>query len=381
MSLSGHLHTMAAGHLLQWLSFGQKTGKLVIRNSSVEKTIFVQKGKIVSSASTDPREYLGQFLMSYGYIDEEELRKAMEVQEQSKILLGKILVIIEAITEADLRRLMKIKAEEEIYDVFLWPDGEFHFYDDQRPAMEFVPLHLDVNGIIMEGSRRVDEWDRIRKVITSSALIPATRKKVKISGLNEAQRKIIDLIDGQRTIEEIVLESRSSTFVVSSTIATLVESGAVETAEGAAPPEAPAVEAVVTPAESFLGSESEIASLLTRAQSGLREGDYEKSLRLLKAAQNLEPDSARVRSALKGAESVILAELKKNGIADQKVPHLVRPLEELSAMNFSPNEGFILSRINGQWDVSSITKVSPMREIDALLIFHKLVKDQIVELK
>ena len=320
---------MAAGHLLQWLSFGQKTGKLVIRNSSVEKTMFVQKGKIVSSASTDPREYLGQFLMSYGYIDEEELRKAMEVQVQSKILLGKILVIIEAISEADLRRLMKIKAEEEIYDVFLWPDGEFHFYDDQRPVMEFVPLHLDVNGIIMEGSRRVDEWDRIRKVITSSALIPATKKKVKISGLNEAQRKIVDLIDGQRTIEEIVLESRSSTFVVSSTIATLVESGAVETAEGAAPPEAPAAEATVTPAESFLGSESEIASLLTRAQSGLREGDYEKSLRLLKAAQNLEPDSARVRSALKGAESVILAELKKNGIADQKVPHLVRPLEDL----------------------------------------------------
>ncbi|HEY0593052.1 MAG TPA: DUF4388 domain-containing protein, partial [Thermoanaerobaculia bacterium] len=116
MSLSGHLHTMAAGHLLQWLSFGQKTGKLVIRNSAVEKTIYVQKGKIASSASTDPREYLGQFLMSYGYIDEEELRKAMEVQEQSKILLGKILVIIEAITENDLRRLMKIKAEEEIYD-------------------------------------------------------------------------------------------------------------------------------------------------------------------------------------------------------------------------------------------------------------------------
>ncbi|HEY0590433.1 MAG TPA: hypothetical protein VGF40_01590, partial [Thermoanaerobaculia bacterium] len=143
-----------------------------------------------------------------------------------------------------------------------------------------------------------------------------------------------------------------------------------------APPEEPAARS-----EEFLGGEGEIASLLTRAQSGLREGDYEKSLRLLKAAQNLEPDSARVRSALKGAESVILAELKKTGIADQKVPHLRRPIEELGSMNFSPNEGFILSRINGQWDVSSIAKISPMREIDALLIFHRLVKDEIVELR
>lgn len=380
MSLSGHLHTMAAGHLLQWLSFGQKTGKLVIRNPAVEKTIYVQKGKIVSSASTDPREYLGQFLMSYGYIDEEELRKAMEVQEQSKILLGKILVIIEAITENDLRRLMKIKAEEEIYDIFLWPDGEFHFYDEQRPAMELVPLNLEVTGIIMEGSRRVDEWERIRTVITSSAVVPIVRKKIKISSLNEAQRKIVELIDGQRTIEQIVLESRSSNFVVSRTIATLVESGAVEIGEAAVPAPAPPEEPAA-PSEEFLGSEAEIASLLTRAQTGLRDGEFEKALRLLKAAQNLEPDSARVRSALKGAEAVILAELKKTGIADQKVPHLRRPIEELGSMNFSPNEGFILSRINGQWDVSSIAKISPMREIDALLIFHRLVKDDIVDLR
>ncbi len=380
MSLSGHLHTMAAGHLLQWLSFEKKTGKLVVRNPAVEKTIYVQKGKIVSSASTDPREYLGQFLMSYGYIGEEELRKAMEVQEQSKILLGKILVIIEAITENDLRRLMKIKAEEEIYDVFLWADGEFHFYDDQRPAMELVPLNLDVTGIIMEGSRRVDEWERIRQVITGASVVPAITKRVKISGLNEAQRKIVDLIDGERTIEEIVLESRSSTFVVSRTIAGLVETGAAEIAARAEPPAEPAEEAPA-PDEDLLGGEAEIASLLSRAQTGLREGDYEKSLRLLKAAQNLEPDSARVRSALKGAESLILAELKKSGIADQKIPHLRRPIEELGAMNFSPNEGFILSRINGQWDLSSIAKISPMREIDALLIFHRLVKDEIVDLR
>ncbi len=372
---------MAVGHLLQWLSFGQKTGKLSVRNAAVEKTIFVQKGKIVSSASTDPREYLGQFLMSYGYIDEEELRKAMEVQEQSKILLGKILVIIEAITENDLRRLMKIKAEEEIYDVFLWPDGEFHFFDDQRPAMEFVPLNLDVNGIIMEGSRRVDEWERIRQVVTSVAAIPAVKKKVKIASLNEAQRKIVDLIDGQRTIEQIVLESRSSNFVVSRTIAALVESGAVEVTGAAEVPPAMMAEEAPAEQEGFLGSEGEIASMLTRAQASLREGDYEKAIRVLKAAQNLEPDSARVRSALKGAEALILAELKKTGIADQKVPHLRRPIDDLGGMNFTPNEGFILSRINGQWDVSSIAKISPMREIDALLIFHRLVKDEIVELR
>ena len=204
MSLSGHLRTMAAGNLFQWLSFSQKTGKLAVSNGEVEKTIFINKGKIVTSASTDPREYLGQFLMSYGYITEDELKKAMEVQQQSRILLGKILVVIEAISEDDLKRLMRRKAEEEIYDVFLWKDGEFAFQDDEKPSMELVPLNLDITGVIMEGSRRMDEWERIRAVVTDSAAIPVrTGGELDLAGFNEAQKKIAELIDGRRSVDRL----------------------------------------------------------------------------------------------------------------------------------------------------------------------------------
>ncbi|HUP65277.1 MAG TPA: DUF4388 domain-containing protein [Thermoanaerobaculia bacterium] len=380
MSLSGHLRTMAAGHLFQWLSFGQKSGRLVVTSALVEKTIYVQKGRIVSSASTDPREYLGQFLMSHGFISEDELKKAMEVQQQSRILLGKILVIIEAISEDDLRRLMKRKAEEEIYDIFLWPDGEFEFEDDDSPAMEMVPLSLDVTGIVMEGSRRVDEWSRIREVVPSLSLVPVASEKIDTTGLSEAQRKIIELIDGQRTGEAIALESRASNFVVSRTLYELATAQRIELEErDTAPAEEEVPEEKET--ETFLSSDAEVASLLSRAQAGLRDGEYDKSLRLLKAAQNLDPEDGKVRASLKGAESVILGELRKEGISDHLVPHLTRSMDDLSSMNFSPNEGFILSRINGQWDIGSIAKISPMREIDAMLIFHKLLRETIIEFR
>jgi len=380
---------MAPGHLFQWLSFSQKTGKLVVRNATVEKTVFVQEGKITTSASTDPREYLGQFLMSHGYITEAELKKAMEVQEQSKILLGKILVIIEAITEDDLKRLMRKKVEEEIYDIFLWPDGEFEFVDAEKPKMDLVPMNVDLTGIVMEGSRRVDEWDRIRKVITSEDLVPVPAGKIPTEKLNEAQKKIVDTIDGQRTIADIILESRSSGFVVSRTVFELVKGKkmTLEERRRSEPVEAEQ-EAVAEPVvaetevveEALVSGDAEVDSLLHRAQAGLRGGEYEKALRLLKAAQNLDPDNAKVRASLKGAEALIVGELKKQGISDHKVPKLKKDLDEISTMNFSPNEGFILSRINGQWDLSSIAKISPMREIDALLIFHKLLDKDIIDL-
>src|SRR5216684_1984418 len=180
MGVSGNLKTMLPGDLLQWLSLGQKTGTLFVSNHGVEKRIFFRRGRVISSASNDPREYLGQFLMSHGYLTEPELAKAMEVQRQSSILLGKILVMIDVISEEDLLRLMRLKAEEEIYDIFLWREGEFHFSDDELPKMEMVPLQVDVTGIIMEGTRRSDEWVRIREIIPNETLVPVIEKPVEL---------------------------------------------------------------------------------------------------------------------------------------------------------------------------------------------------------
>ena len=340
MGVSGKIKSMLPGDLLQWLSLAQKSGTLVVANKEVEKKIFFREGRVISSASNDPREYLGQFLMSHGYLSEEELKKAMEVQHQSGILLGKILVVIGLITEAHLMRLMRLKAEEEIYDVFLWTDGEFHFVDNELPEMEMVPLKIDVTGIIMEGTRRVDEWPRIREAIPNDLLVPVVQKPIEVDQeFGEAQTTIIDAIDGKRTIAEIVLESRSASFIVCSTLYPLVREGFVKLVESGEKAE----EAEPFPiAEPGFSESDEINALLSAAQTALRAKDFEKTQRLLKAAQNLDPNHPKVRATAKGAEAVMLAELRNSGLHDNKVPRVVKPFEEIGNMNFTPNEGFLL---------------------------------------
>jgi len=379
MAVSGNLKTMLPGDLLQWLSLGQKTGTLVITNKAVEKRIFFKQGRVISSASNDPREYLGQFLISHGYLSEAELMKAMEVQQQSGILLGKILVMIDVIGEPDLLRLMRLKAEEEIYDIFLWPDGEFHFIDDELPTMEMIPLQVDVTGIIMEGSRRVDEWSRIREVIPHDVMIPVVARTIDPDNLEEVEKTIINAVDGRRTIAEIELEARASSFVVCSALHMLAREGFIRLIEPGAEKVLMA-ETEEKPAKELTESD-EVDSLLTRAQHALRNKDYEKVQRLLKAAENLDPNQPNVRSAIKGAEAVILADLHGQGVNEAKVPRIAKPVAEITQMNFSPNEGFILSRINGQYDIGSLMKISPIREPDAMLIFYKLWKDGIIALE
>jgi hypothetical protein len=59
-------------------------------------------------------------------------------------------------------------------------------------------------------------------------------------------------------------------------------------------------------------------------------------------------------------------------ISPVAVPHLTKPMEELMSCSFTPNEAFIVSRINGIWDVRSIARISPFPEIEVLRVFQKL---------
>ena len=63
-----------------------------------------------------------------------------------------------------------------------------------------------------------------------------------------------------------------------------------------------------------------------------------------------------------------------------KVPVLRVDYATLTQETFDPQEGFVLSRVNGQWDVKSILKLCPMAEQDALLIFARLLEREVIEL-
>ncbi len=80
------------------------------------------------------------------------------------MLLGKILSTIGAISEQDVHRMLRLKAEESIYDVFSWPEGDFRFLDQQLPTANMVPISIDVTGLVLEGMQRFDEWKRIREI-------------------------------------------------------------------------------------------------------------------------------------------------------------------------------------------------------------------------
>jgi Domain of unknown function (DUF4388) len=367
MGIVGNLRTMQLEELLQWLSQSKKSGTLEIVHGKTEKKIFFKDGLILSSASNKPEEYLGHFLMSHGLINEGQLNRAIELQEKSRMLLGMILVNNGAIAERDLARMLRLKAEESIYDIFSWAEGDFRFLDDVLPESAMVPMRMDVTGIVMEGVQRVDEWRRIRQVIPNEQMIPvAVADLSTVPGLGPGEQRLLSLIDDERTIEEIRQQTHATEYQTCKLVFDQWQLGRLKlvklrggrvTAAEAGPVTAGTIRA---------------EGLIQAGRTFLSQGDFDAALRHLRAARALEPENPDTQENLSEAEKRIREQIERSGVTLASIPQVTATMEQLTSSNLSPQEGFMLTRINGVYDIQSILKITPMPQLDALMLFWKL---------
>ncbi len=83
---------MGIADAIQFIAVGGHTGLLKVTNYKETKKVYFKNGKIIATASENPNEYLGQFLISYGIITEKGLKEAIDAQEKKNMMLGKMLV-------------------------------------------------------------------------------------------------------------------------------------------------------------------------------------------------------------------------------------------------------------------------------------------------
>ncbi len=369
MSIVGDFATMPLPDLLQWLAISQKTGILLLQRREVVKEIYFNNGKIVASASNDPREYFGQFLLSYGKIDEEELMQAFQKQGETGVKLGRILVMDGLLQEEEVQRFLRIKAEETIYDLFLWDVGGFKFFNDAPAQDTHVAIQMDVTSILMEGTRRSDEWARIRNIFPSSEVVlkilPDALTRSILS--DPLYNRMVQLLEVPRRISDLCLMFHASDFAVSKTLYDMYRMGILEVLE------------VPSPAKpSHVLLDEQARSLANHGLKQFNAGEFEAAIDTFKQVLLLQPDHALARSMVTKAYKEIKASLVTDEFSIEHLPYLKRSLSDLNELSFTPQENYLLSRVNGSNSVQSIIRISPIQELQALMIFKKLAKEELV---
>ena len=110
------------------------------------------------------------------------------------------------------------------------------------------------------------------------------------------------------------------------------------------------------------------------AQQSLQKSEFETALRHMRAARALDPDSRKLAGEAEKIENQIRVAVEKSGILPTSVPVLARTMEELTQLKISSQEGFLLTRLNGSYDLKSIVSISSMNALDVQLAVWKLLK-------
>ncbi|HEY4642894.1 MAG TPA: PAS domain S-box protein [Thermoanaerobaculia bacterium] len=146
------------------------SGTLIMKSGDREKQIFFEKGKVFSVASNNPRKFLTQQLIELGYITEEQRQRALEIQQETHLALGRILLILGAVNEEQLIEVMRTKMEDEIADVFDWKDAQYTFDEGEVPSLQLVPLRIEVASLVV---KRLNRTADSRQQTADEAAAPA----------------------------------------------------------------------------------------------------------------------------------------------------------------------------------------------------------------
>jgi len=235
MSLAGNLKTVSFPDILQLLATGKKTGVLQVSTAARQKEVAFRDGNIIYASSINSTEdLLGNLLLRRGKISKPDLERAIALHKQTGRQLGTTLVDMSLFDKDEIVECLRLQIEEIVYNLFSWQEGDFTFAENTAPKKLPFAIELNTMNVIMEGTRRIDEWVEIQKVLPPDDILlklnssPKT-KKDEVS-LTVEEFRILTLIDGQKTLPELINASPMGEFVTCRSLYKLIVSGLVQAA-------------------------------------------------------------------------------------------------------------------------------------------------------
>jgi len=233
MSLTGNLKTVSFPDILQLLATGKKTGLLQVATGVRQKEVAFREGNIIyASAINSSEDLLGSLLLKRGKISKADLDRAIALHRQTGRQLGTTLVDLNLFEKDEIVDCLKLQIEEIVYNLFSWQEGDFNFAEGASPKKMPFSIELNTMNIIMEGTRRIDEWVEIQKVLPPDdimlklSLAPKIKKDEITLSLDEF--RLISLINGERTLPDMIELSPMGEFPTCRAVYKLIVGGLVQ---------------------------------------------------------------------------------------------------------------------------------------------------------
>lgn len=233
MSLAGNLKTVSFPDILQLLATGKKTGILEVKTSTRQKEVAFKGGNIIFASSVNSNEdLLGNMLLRRGKITKADLDRAIKLHKQTGRQLGTTLIDMNLFSKDEISECLKLQIEEIVYNLFSWQEGDFNFHENKAPQNAPFLIELSTMNVIMEGTRRIDEWLEIQKVLPPDNVVLSVVSTPKMNKeeirLSIEEFRVLALINSERTVHELINVSPLGEFVTCRSVYRLILGKLVE---------------------------------------------------------------------------------------------------------------------------------------------------------
>lgn len=223
VGLEGSIDLVPLGEVLQMLRFQQQTGVLAVKRNTAEVELCFYRGgiDIALARNVSPEFLLGRYAVAAGALSQPELDEVLRSGVRGR--LGEALMSSGRLDAEGLERLLTRQTSEILYEVCRWRDGTFEFLQGlRRPEAEAASLGLPVEALVLEGFRRVDEWGQIEQEVRSFEDVfvvdAGVVESVGLARLSPSERKVLDTLDGRRSVNDVISRAHMNSFDVCKTL-------------------------------------------------------------------------------------------------------------------------------------------------------------------
>jgi len=242
MALKGNLRDFSTTQLLNLINLARKTGTLTIDNGEVAQMSFREGNLIYASMGNSPANSLASILERAGKLSEEQARIIQSrAQDASEKHLGHMLIQAGYVTQSDIIQSMRQHVLDIVYKLFTWAEGLFRFDANSLPPADRITIPIDLESVIMEGSRRVKEWERLQEELPdlNIALQFTDRPDDRLRNINLTveEWRVVAYINPRNSIRQIARAHNLTDFQVRRIVYGLLQAGLVEVVPDSRPPQ------------------------------------------------------------------------------------------------------------------------------------------------
>jgi hypothetical protein len=233
MALKGNLRDFTITQLLNLINLAKKTGALSVEGSGDKISICFRGGKLAYAQTGQEDNSLVAVLFRANKLSAAQHRVLKErAGHMSDKELGILLINANYISQQDILSSLQAYFTSVVNRLFTWADGFFRFDNDALPPAGKITSNINLENIIIEGSRRAREWEQLQDEIPNldMALKFADRPGANIRNFNLSveEWRVVRYINPKNTIRQIARTTHISDLEIRRIVYSLLQAGMVE---------------------------------------------------------------------------------------------------------------------------------------------------------